>query len=60
LGSRKRQTQFSLHVPENFGTALPFGDELALARVQGLRCRVRAHVTLSCFDGSAHMFLSFL
>jgi hypothetical protein len=63
---RESQTQFSLRVPENFGPALPFSDELALAIQSRRDCRSwsepdwQYHVTLNCFDGSAHVFLSFL
>jgi hypothetical protein len=66
MRGRESQTQFSLRVPENFRAALPFCDELALAIRARRDCRSwsgpnwQYHVTLNCFDGSAHMFLSFL
>jgi len=54
-----------LRVPENFSAALPLSDELALAILQSelatasLRPDWQYHVTLNCFDGSTHMFLSY-
>jgi hypothetical protein len=61
-----------LRVPKNFDSALPFSDKLALSLLKTElatgRVRVAAatgpdwqyHVPLNCFNGSAHMFLSFL
>jgi hypothetical protein len=65
---REGQAQFLLRVSQNFRAALAFSDELALAILHRLRCLARRslrakaarswdHVTLNCFDGSAHMFL---
>ena len=69
---RESYAQFLLRVSQNFRATLPFGDELALPILKSERAtgRVRVgaatgrdwqyHVALNCFDGSAHMFLSFL
>jgi len=69
---RESYAQFLLRVSQNFRAALPFSDELALPILKSelamRRVRVAAatrsdwqyHVTFNCFDGSAHMFLSFL
>ena len=75
LRRRESQRQFSSAVPENFRATLPFHAEVPLAIPHRLRClacrspvtvrlglkaaRLRDHVTLNCFDSSAHMFLSF-
>jgi hypothetical protein len=48
-----------LRVPENFRAALPFSDELPLPILKS-EPDWQYHVTLNCFDGSAHMFLSFV
>jgi hypothetical protein len=73
---RESYAQFLLRVSQNFRAALPFSDELALPILNCLRCSPartkppspggygapswQYHVTFNCFDGSAHMFLSFL
>ena len=63
---RESQTQFLLRASQNFGATLPFSDEFALAILKSglatgsLRPDWQYHVTLNCFDGSAHVFLSFL
>jgi hypothetical protein len=61
-----------LRVPENFRAVLPFSDELALAVLKSELATGQGwvtgatgpdgqdHVTLNCFDGSAHMFFSWL
>jgi hypothetical protein len=69
LSAHEGQAQFSLYVPKNLGAALPFSDELALAILKSNLATAspsfggpdwQYHVTLNCFDGSAHRFLSFL
>jgi hypothetical protein len=61
---REGDAQFPLREPENFGAALPFSDERALAILKSglaaasVRPDWQYHVTLNCFDGSAHSFSS--
>jgi hypothetical protein len=68
LSAHEGQAQFSLYVPKNLGAALPFNDELALAILKSNLATAspsfggpdwQYHVTLNCFDGSAHTFLLF-
>src|SRR3954451_1758586 len=62
LFDREGQAQFSQRKSrECFRSALlPFSDKFRSVRLNGLAFTSRRHVTFNCFDGSAHMFLSFL
>src|SRR4029077_1238865 len=62
LADCEGQAQFSQRISrECFRSALlPFSDEFRSARLNGFAFTWRRRVTLNCFDGSAHMFLSFL
>jgi hypothetical protein len=50
-----------LRLSQSFRAALPFSDKLALAVLKSELAAASGpewsyHVTLNCFDGSAHMF----